>query len=445
MSDGIYRVAGELRRDSLSVYNRLQSIADDARFVAEVAELFPAYPVLPNERCGLWYVDPAGSAQTVYFKSTDGHHGQWRFSLRRANTHLLRVLGSRGGCLLVDSTRRGKSMPDALSRTVPLWCAVWNTVAARAKGDRDWDCRVYVPPSIVSDSERAQIEQRVPQFADELEASAIDARALVACLDKPLRPIWITRDHRLGLPPDFAGADFIPVICVSTSMAGPVDRSGFVYVQGAADDHELWAGGLTPRLFWKHRRRLLETDRAACAALVEDIVASGKTASSSGTDFAFVRSTGVAVGSRTSGRPPECWSRFDAVVNCGAPEYEPNQDPSLGDRYLFLPIPEGKKGQVALGKSIPRALEFIRPFLAAKENPAVLIHCSQGVDRSVGIALAILTRYYNDTGSFVETQTDEISKLSIQNRLLWITTSRAKANPSRATLKQVNRHFLDYI
>ena len=45
----------------------------------------------------------------MYFKSTDGHHGQWAFSLRRLNLQLLKVLGEYGGAVVVDSTRRGKS------------------------------------------------------------------------------------------------------------------------------------------------------------------------------------------------------------------------------------------------------------------------------------------------------------------------------------------------
>ena len=87
-------------------------------------------------RCGAWYTPPDRVAATSYFKSTDGHMHQWDFSLKRATLHLVDILqppassdGERSaltGCILVDSTRRGKRYPDALAKTVPIWCAVLN-------------------------------------------------------------------------------------------------------------------------------------------------------------------------------------------------------------------------------------------------------------------------------------------------------------------------------
>jgi hypothetical protein len=42
--------------------------------------------------------------------------GQWEFNLRRANLHLLPLIETRGGVILVDSTRRGKvrRLPSSL-------------------------------------------------------------------------------------------------------------------------------------------------------------------------------------------------------------------------------------------------------------------------------------------------------------------------------------------
>jgi tRNA A64-2'-O-ribosylphosphate transferase len=33
-----------------------------------------------------------------------------------------------------------------------------------------------------------------------------------------------------------------------------------LYVQGAADDHESWSQGLTPKVFWKHEAYLLSDE-----------------------------------------------------------------------------------------------------------------------------------------------------------------------------------------
>ena len=85
-----------LKRTHLSITNRLHSIAHDATFVEQVATAYNL-PVIANERCGSWYVRPELKAESAYFKSTDGHQGEWRFSLRRLNLQVLDVIGERGG------------------------------------------------------------------------------------------------------------------------------------------------------------------------------------------------------------------------------------------------------------------------------------------------------------------------------------------------------------
>jgi tRNA A64-2'-O-ribosylphosphate transferase len=81
---------------------------------------------------------------------------QWGFSLRRLNLQLLDIVQNHGGAVIVDSTRRGKSMPDALSKTIPIWCYVIN----RAVFDGEKHA-LYTPPLAVSRSEHAQIESRL--------------------------------------------------------------------------------------------------------------------------------------------------------------------------------------------------------------------------------------------------------------------------------------------
>ncbi len=93
------RILGDLRRANLSITNRLKSIQHDARFVAEVASAF-ARPIVANERCGSWYVEPRLKEASAYFKSTDGHTGQWKFSTRRLNLHLLPLISRNDGFVL---------------------------------------------------------------------------------------------------------------------------------------------------------------------------------------------------------------------------------------------------------------------------------------------------------------------------------------------------------
>lgn len=90
------RILGDLKRANLSIPNRLRSIQQDARFVEQVASTY-GLPLVANERCGSWYIDPSLKAASAYFKSTDGHTGQWKFSTRRLNLHLLDLIGRHDG------------------------------------------------------------------------------------------------------------------------------------------------------------------------------------------------------------------------------------------------------------------------------------------------------------------------------------------------------------
>lgn len=85
-----------LRQSALSVSNRLESIETDAQFVQEVADHY-GLPLVANERCGSWYIPPTTKSGSAYFKSTDGHTGQWDFSFRRLNLQLLPLVRDHGG------------------------------------------------------------------------------------------------------------------------------------------------------------------------------------------------------------------------------------------------------------------------------------------------------------------------------------------------------------
>lgn len=63
-------------------------------------------------------------------------------------------------------------MPDALSKTVPIWCAVLNRLLF-GEGE------VHVPEHVVGESEKAQMESRVKGWVE-------DARV---CLPSPFHPV----------------------------------------------------------------------------------------------------------------------------------------------------------------------------------------------------------------------------------------------------------------
>ena len=98
------------------LFSRLASTAADAAAVAALVALLPPLPVLANLRCGRWYLRAPSPAETAYFMSKDGHRGQWDMSLRRLNLTLLDAVLAAGAALLVDSTGRGKPVPDSFAK-----------------------------------------------------------------------------------------------------------------------------------------------------------------------------------------------------------------------------------------------------------------------------------------------------------------------------------------
>ena len=112
------RITKELKREENSLYNCINSILIDTSFVQQIAALHPELPLYANLRCGRWYTpDPDG---TCYFKSTDGHFGEWSFSITRLNWHVALAAAEKGGCIIVDATRRGKTFP--VRTTIPILC-----------------------------------------------------------------------------------------------------------------------------------------------------------------------------------------------------------------------------------------------------------------------------------------------------------------------------------
>ena len=330
----------------------LKSIALDARFVAtaaaDLARRAPC-PLFANLRNGLWYA-PAFDG-TGYFKSTDGHVGGWDFSMTRLNLHVASAAANAGCVALVDSTRRGKHYPDALTKTVPIWCAVVNTAVrwrrrreATAGGlggvcdgstegdangmgiddalegmeglgvecERGSDCwsdtALHVHPSIPG-SEAEQIRGRIEAWAHRLDNLPMISD-LARTLRKPLRCAWLSPGDEIGVSGfgesgesgqgeggqgeggqgEGSGVgsgeggyiqDYTPVYCISASRVisreAHREHHSWRYIQGAGDDEENWAAGMTPKLFWQHADDLLTIDDPTefqAAALA--IVAKGK-------------------------------------------------------------------------------------------------------------------------------------------------------------------------
>lgn len=74
-------------------------------------------------------------------------------------------------------------MPDALSKTVPIWCAVLNEASRRAYGKPAQSApSLRVFERMVSDSEASQIEQQLDEWVKAFMVSRCSFRQLVVYL-----------------------------------------------------------------------------------------------------------------------------------------------------------------------------------------------------------------------------------------------------------------------
>lgn len=392
--------------------HRLQSIVHDVEnFVLPLCNEL-GWPVVVNERCGVWYCGES-SVTSCYFKSTDGHQGTWNFSLKRLNLQLVDTVKEVGKCLILDASVR-KEMPDSFSRTIPIWTAVLNRLVQRIRKKQGlaepefWDMALYTPRSCVSAEEQQAIEAVLDERVDMVYRSGavVDPKKLATSLDRPLRPYWITPGNSDATTVDDR---FYSLVCVSCSRHDPLcqrtwmEESSFWYTPGAADDHELWARGLTPPLFWRNRQRILngpETDLDEHVHVcIDEIVALDRQENENAEQSDILLQTGQAwdemgntkvfVGTRRAGRPPQCWTHFDAVLNVTDQEYQEMQGPLPKQKfYLQMPVREGKRDKTELERWLAVGIAFVTLHRAS--GLRVLIHCAQGKDRSVAVAMACI-------------------------------------------------------
>ncbi|KAI0491174.1 initiator tRNA phosphoribosyl transferase [Xylaria cf. heliscus] len=448
------RILTDLKRANLSISNRLRSIRQDADFVSEVADAF-GRPLIANERCGSWYIDPADKAGSAYFKSTDGHAGQWNFSSRRLNLHLLPIIGRHDGCIVVDSTRRGKQMPDALSKTVPIWCCVLNRVLfpAVAEQSQPLHHRLHTPPHVVSRSEHAQAEARIQEHVEALGALDIDVAALRRHVAKPLRPMWVTQESRL-VPTERVFDDYHPVICCTSSrrvLGGEMSEGG--YIQGAGDDTENWALGLTAPVFWGNMAALLDTPESELPELVRCLVVADRTSGPTATNgpvrvasCIFVSQLPASVSAQ---HPQTCTIAF-------APKTTDQSAWVKSPELMEVGIGKQKLASRNLRVALASICDFVDAYLkqgepgSEKEKPAapsqkrILIACETGKDLSIGVALALVCRLFDDEGNYRPRAPPDlvVNKSLIKARLGRIMMAFPEANPSRTTLQSVNSYLM---
>ncbi|KAF2755973.1 hypothetical protein EJ05DRAFT_502447 [Pseudovirgaria hyperparasitica] len=432
-STNFSEILSSLKRSTLSISNRLKSITEDATFVCSVADAV-RLPLIANERCGSWYIPPERKTASAYFKSTDGHMNEWAFSLRRLNTQVLDVIGQFDGCIIVDSTRRGKRMPDALSKTVPIWCCVLNRVLFP---ELEESHTLFTATMSVSASEHAQIEARIPRFVRQLQELGINLSTLRASLHKPLRPVFVTREGDILQVPVFEEFHRVVLCTTSRTVLGGEMFEGS-YVQGAGDDAEGWSRGLTAPLFWRHKARLLNSTDEDMPELISQLLVNGECPNEAG--LVLVKpTTWLYVGAEQILDNENATFDSDAVIHCGGTVHR-SSSLRLKSRYLHMQCSTGKLGS----RDLRKELNKLQPFMSNLSTGRLFVCCQTGKDLSLGTALAIICLYANANGSMTSTPKSphSMDKPFIRQRLAWVTTSMPTLNPSRATLQSVNSYLM---
>ncbi|CAN3373564.1 hypothetical protein DIURU_000626 [Diutina rugosa] len=433
----MYSVVSELRKESLSLRNRLQSVVYDSKYVASL-EL--AVPLIANERCGLWYVPhPDG---TCYFKSTDGHNEVWNFSQRRLNLQLFDHLKKSGGFAIVDSTRKGKLIPDALSKTIPIWIAVMNGLNPNVN-----DPKLITPTELISPSIHSQIESKIEPFIagarDLIPDSTFDS------ILKPMYPMWIYPGKPIPTPPP----DVYPVYLITSSKKVAATQrvthegTSWYYIQGSGDDHELWATDLpflSPQVFWDVYPELIGEsgylDEYSDVELKEMITwiyerrakrqQESLEADEASLVVTRVGDTGLGYAQITHN------VAYTQLVK----DHPDHQIVILSKYYRVLDVPE-KSSVVQFtideGKKGAKQLRDLLPKLITELGSQVIVACDTGKDLSIGVILVLLAQRYTTDWIRLE-QPPRINKDVIKQHLARI----QGVNPSRNTLQSVNAYLM---
>ncbi|KAF4950375.1 hypothetical protein FSARC_13209 [Fusarium sarcochroum] len=431
------QLMASLKRTTLSIHNRLTSIQTDADFVDQVSLSYSPRPLVANERCGSWYIPPERKGASTYFKSTDGHERAWKFSTRRLNLHLVELIEKNDGIIIVDSTRRGKRMPDALSSTIPIWCTVLNLTLLPSDPS---SANLYLPAHLPATT-HSQISALIPGFVASLKALNLN---LPTCLTKPLRPFWVTPDSSLPSAEETASIfdHFRPVICCTASrrvIGSEMDEGG--YIQGAADDTETWAHDLTAPLFWENIDELLETSEAELPDLISRLVNEHATSKKDeGPRIQLTPHISVCA-LPLPAAPTEC--RI-AITQDTTPKDSWTQSKT----YMQAGLGKNKIASRNLRTSLPEICDFAANYLASITEPdqqQIIVACESGRDLSVGVTLAISCYLFDDEGRVRDpTANVSFTKTLIKSRLGSIMTAYPGANPSRATLQSVNSFLMDW-
>jgi tRNA A64-2'-O-ribosylphosphate transferase len=338
-------------------------------------------------------------------------------------------------------------MPDALSKTIPIWCCVLNRVLFPEREDAH---ELYTPPQVVSGSEHAQMNSLIPRFTEAFRALNLSEKDYRKDITKPIRPIWVTPESQISTTREVFH-DFHPIICctVSRRVSGSEASEGG-YIQGAGDDTENWAYGLTPKIFWANQQLLLDKPEEELPGLIESMIQQDSAAPGPDSGLRLVKPTSCMFIS-TSSTISTFENCLETYIISLLPTVTPPDTWVIQPKSLEIGLGTKKIGSKNLRAALKdisdfgsKALEMAASGTSHRDKLRIVVHDS-GQDLSIGVILTLLCLHFDESGvliSKVNRESRIIDKDYIRRRLSWISTSMPDANPSRATLQSVNSFLM---
>lgn len=212
-------------------------------------------------------------------------------------------------------------------------------------------------------------------------------------LGKPIRVAWANRAY--FHPTDLRKGDeyHLFVLCSASKRVHGAEMSEGGYIQGAGDDSEGWAYGLTPPVFWPNKDVLFRTQEEDLPELIEQLVESHSRQRDGGAQATLITPTKNLYISQSDLQITNS-GRYDVIIDCnGRPE-----DAEGKPKRLNLGCASLKLGSRDLRKHLDKVHEFVASQLGADPSQSLLVTCENGKDLSSGALLAIICLFYDEDG-----------------------------------------------
>jgi tRNA A64-2'-O-ribosylphosphate transferase len=214
------------------------------------------------------------------------------------------------------------------------------------------------------------------------------------------------------------------------------------YVQGAGDDAETWAMGLTPAVFWANAEDLLAADEVDLPRLVESILAKASDMSSQTANERHQVAPRISVTSLPLPITPDTSHECQVLL---LPTISPPEAWIKTASRMEAGLGKHRSAARNLRTALPAICGFVSHHLKTQAGASVLIACESGRDISVAVALALLCRLFDEDGSFRPLNEDiTFNKEAIRIKLGSIMVAFPDANPHRAALQSVNSFLMDW-